>query len=147
MNRPVIEADDVGLRAGQEPPAVGVGAEPAGVVGEDRGGVAVGVDRDADELDAGPREPALEALHHAADPRARQRAMREDERGDPDAVGEVGVGDRPPRPLGQAEAAEREAVGRRGPGPPGGGRSRADGRQADGERGEDVARTIRMPRR
>ena len=99
---------DVGLRAGQEPPAVGVGAEPAGVVGQHLGGVVRGIDREAHQLHAGVGQLALQALHHAGDPGARQRAAREDERGDPDPVGQVGVGHHAARALDQPERAEVE---------------------------------------
>ena len=99
------------LGPGQKPPAIGRRSEPVRIRLQHGRRVVFGVDRDADKKSVRRREPLLQAFHHARDPGARQRTARENERGDPDSIVQIGLRDGAARSL--LEAGTRPAASRR----------------------------------
>ena len=80
-------------RAGQEPPAIGPGAEAFAIRVQDRGSIMVRIDGKTDEQDLRVLKAVLKALHHGRDSGARERTAREDERDNRDLAGKISLGD------------------------------------------------------
>src|SRR6266436_4969111 len=105
------EGDDGRLRSRQEQPAVGIRSIALGIAAEHLGGVVARVHRDGNEAEIPrPREVLLKPLHLGALERARLRARRIDEVGQPHLAAEIGKGQGRAAALGQPEVRDRPVV-------------------------------------